>query len=51
MLTSHFPAPVAETLERISPDLLHLEQYMDFVRNRQFRQTLLCHADLRPRGP
>jgi methyltransferase-like protein/trans-aconitate methyltransferase len=49
MLTSHFPADVARTLERISPDLLHLEQYMDFVRNRQFRQTLLCHANLRPR--
>ena len=48
MLTSLFPAPIAETLERISPDILHLEQYMDFVRNRQFRQTLLCHRDLRP---
>jgi methyltransferase-like protein/trans-aconitate methyltransferase len=49
MLTSHFPASVAETIERISPDLLHLEQYMDFVRNRQFRQTLLCRDELRPR--
>ena len=48
MLTSHFPAPVATTLERISPDLLHLEQYMDFVRNRQFRQTLLCHTTVHP---
>jgi methyltransferase-like protein/SAM-dependent methyltransferase len=48
MLTTHFPAHVAETLERISPDLVHLEQYMDFIRNRQFRQTLLCHASQRP---
>jgi methyltransferase-like protein len=48
MLTSLFPRPVAETLERISSDLLHLEQYMDFVRNRQFRQTLLCRASARP---
>jgi methyltransferase-like protein len=48
MLTAHFPAPVARTLERISPDILHLEQYMDFVRNRQFRQTLLCHEHCRP---
>jgi methyltransferase-like protein len=39
---------VATTLERISPDLLHLEQYMDFVRNRQFRQTLLCHEGRQP---
>jgi methyltransferase-like protein/trans-aconitate methyltransferase len=48
MLTTHFPAAVAETLERISPDLLHIEQYMDFIRNRQFRQTLLCHEAVRP---
>jgi methyltransferase-like protein/SAM-dependent methyltransferase len=48
MLSSTFPADVKETLERISPDLLHLEQYMDFVRNRLFRQTLLCHRDVRP---
>ena len=49
MLTSHFPADVAETLERISADILHLEQYMDFVRNRQFRQTLLVHAGVKPK--
>jgi SAM-dependent methyltransferase len=49
MLTSHFPQPVAETLERISPDILHLEQYMDFVRNRQFRQTLLVHDSVKPK--
>jgi methyltransferase-like protein/SAM-dependent methyltransferase len=48
MLTSHFPKAVADTLERISPDLLHLEQYLDFVRNRQFRQTILCHAGRKP---
>jgi methyltransferase-like protein len=48
MLTTHFPAQIAETLERISPDLLRLEQYMDFIRNRQFRQTLLCHEAQRP---
>jgi len=49
MLTSQFPAAIAGTLERISADLLRLEQYMDFVRNRQFRQTLLCHDARRPR--
>jgi len=48
MLTSHFPSDVAETLERISPDILHLEQYIDFVRNRLFRQTLLVHKDQHP---
>lgn len=49
MLSSVFPPAVAETLERVSPDLPHLEQYMDFVRNRQFRQTLLCHKAARPK--
>jgi methyltransferase-like protein/SAM-dependent methyltransferase len=49
MLPGAFPTPIAETLERISPDILHLEQYMDFVRNRQFRQTLLCHRGQQPR--
>ncbi|HZD05314.1 MAG TPA: class I SAM-dependent methyltransferase, partial [Longimicrobiales bacterium] len=44
MLTSGFPETTAETLERISPDLVHAEQYMDFLRNRFFRQTLLCGA-------
>jgi methyltransferase-like protein len=48
MLTTQFPVHVAETLERISPDLLHLEQYMDFIRNRQFRQTLLCRRGSHP---
>ena len=49
MLASVFGDSVAATLEDISPDLLHLEQYMDFVRNRLFRQTLLCHAARRPK--
>jgi predicted methyltransferase family protein len=48
MMTMVLPPQVAETLERLSPDILHFEQYMDFVRNRQFRQTLLCHRELRP---
>lgn len=43
MLTSGFPKEVADTLERISPDIVRAEQYMDFLRNRFFRQTLLCH--------
>jgi methyltransferase-like protein/SAM-dependent methyltransferase len=49
MLAGRFPPEVAQTLEAISEDIVHLEQYMDFVRNRQFRQTLLCRAGLRPR--
>ena len=34
---------VARTIQKI-PELVKAEQYMDFVRNRRFRSTLLCHA-------
>jgi methyltransferase-like protein/predicted O-methyltransferase YrrM len=44
MLLSKFPPKVAETLSRIALDVIRMEQYMDFVRNRLFRQTLLVHS-------
>jgi methyltransferase-like protein/SAM-dependent methyltransferase len=47
MLPSSFPAEVSETLSRMAQDTVALEQYMDFLRNRTFRQTLLCHQDVR----
>jgi methyltransferase-like protein/2-polyprenyl-3-methyl-5-hydroxy-6-metoxy-1,4-benzoquinol methylase len=43
MLTSNFAPEVADVLRRLSNDIVRTEQYMDFVRNRAFRQTLLCH--------
>lgn len=44
MLTNNFSPKVAETLNRINRNnIIHTEQYMDFLRNRTFRQTLLCH--------
>ena len=43
MLASNFPAQVTETLRKIAPDMIRMEQYMDFLRNRIFRQTLLVH--------
>ena len=46
MLPQNFPPPVVETLQRIAPDLVRAEQFMDFLRNRPFRQTLLVHRDL-----
>jgi len=46
MLASNFPAQVAETLRKIAPDIIRLEQYMDFLRNRVFRQTLLVHQSV-----
>ena len=51
MLPSRFGPETEKTLTEISPDLLHMEQYMDFVRNRMFRQTLLSHAELKLAHP
>jgi cyclopropane fatty-acyl-phospholipid synthase-like methyltransferase/methyltransferase-like protein len=39
------PAPVAHTLNQIAPGILQREQLTDFLRNRNFRQTLLVHED------
>lgn len=46
MLASNFPKSVAETLQRVATDIIRTEQYMDFVRNREFRQTLICHQEV-----
>ena len=47
MVATKFGAETEYLLRQISPDLLHMEQYMDFLRNRMFRQTLLCRAEVR----
>lgn len=46
MLTGGLAPPAIQTLERIAPELLTREQYMDFLRNRQFRATVIGHADV-----
>jgi len=46
MLPSNFTKEVDETLKRISNDIIRTEQYMDFLRNRSFRQTLLVRQDV-----
>jgi len=43
MLLGGLPAPVAQTLDRMAPGTLEREQLSDFLRNRNFRQTLLVH--------
>jgi methyltransferase-like protein/SAM-dependent methyltransferase len=43
MLGSNFQPDVMAHLNRISGSVIDLEQYMDYFRNRTFRQTLLCH--------
>jgi cyclopropane fatty-acyl-phospholipid synthase-like methyltransferase len=44
-LIDELPADVAESLRGISGDLIQLEQYGDFLFNRTFRRTLLCHRE------
>lgn len=46
MVDRNFPPQVSEALCGMAGDLVELEQYMDFLRNRSFRQTLLCHEDV-----
>lgn len=46
MLSSGFSEEVRETLKRIAPDIIKAEQYMDFLRNRYFRQTLICSKNV-----
>jgi methyltransferase-like protein len=36
----------ADAVDALGPDLLDREQYLDFLRGRSFRRTLLCHADV-----
>jgi methyltransferase-like protein/2-polyprenyl-3-methyl-5-hydroxy-6-metoxy-1,4-benzoquinol methylase len=48
MVPDHFSPEVSEVLNRLSPDQVRLEQYLDFLRNRTFRQTLLCRATEQP---
>ena len=43
--TGIFPAKVLEELNRISDSAVAKEQYLDFLKCRRFRQTLLCHDD------
>ena len=47
MLASNYAAPIDETLNRLGRNIIEMEQYMDFLRNRMFRQTLLCHKGVR----
>ncbi len=46
-LLTGLPAEVQQALRDMSADLIELEQHVDFVRNRAFRRTLLCRADVR----
>jgi len=44
MVTGNFGPDVQKTLKLLAPDQIQTEQYMDFLRNRTFRETLLVPA-------
>jgi methyltransferase-like protein/2-polyprenyl-3-methyl-5-hydroxy-6-metoxy-1,4-benzoquinol methylase len=46
ILANKLPAKTAAALQKMAKDTIALEQYMDFLRNRTFRQTLLVHQEL-----
>ncbi|MEK6257902.1 MAG: class I SAM-dependent methyltransferase [Planctomycetota bacterium] len=46
MSVENFPEQVRGMLLSVSRDTIEVEQYMDFLRNRAFRQTLLCRDDV-----
>jgi len=46
MVDRNFPPEVSACLREMSTSAIELEQYMDFLRNRTFRQTLLCHQGI-----
>ena len=48
MYLGNLPAQVSGPLGQVR-DIVRREQYMDFVRNRRFRQTLLVHAARTPK--
>jgi methyltransferase-like protein len=46
MVAANFSPQVEKTLRELGAGLIHSEQYLDFLRNRTFRRTLLCHAGI-----
>ncbi|HEX5094242.1 MAG TPA: class I SAM-dependent methyltransferase [Burkholderiales bacterium] len=48
MVSSNFSPEVAATLNELGAhDLIQMEQYMDYVRCRYFRKSLICHSGVR----
>lgn len=48
MLSSNFPYEVQQALQVVAPDQIQAEQYLDFIRNRMFRETLLVREPATP---
>jgi|SRR5579883_1015238 len=48
MVTGNFGPEIEKTLRILATDQIQAEQYMDFLRNRMFRETLLVHQRVNP---
>lgn len=48
MVSGNFGNDVQKALEVLAADQIQTEQYLDFVRNRTFRETLLVRAEQQP---
>jgi len=48
MVPVNIPTEIANVLGQVGPDIIEFEQYLDFLKNRTFRRTLLCHAEQIP---
>lgn len=48
MVTGNFGPDIEKTLRMLATDQIMAEQYMDFLRNRMFRETLLCLDRVQP---
>jgi hypothetical protein len=46
MLSGNFPPDVEAAMRSFSATEIEVQQYMDFVRDRAFRQSLLCHQEV-----
>lgn len=46
VMPTNMPQPIAQDVLQMSGDIIEMEQYMDFLYNRTFRQTLICHDTL-----
>jgi methyltransferase-like protein len=44
LMVANLPNDVKDKLHGWANDIIEYEQYLDFVRNRRFRMSLLCHA-------
>jgi methyltransferase-like protein/SAM-dependent methyltransferase len=46
MSLDNLNADAAALLKTLASDIVETEQYMDFIRNRMFRQTILCRKEM-----